>query len=115
MADFTSAQLVTLSPGDGIVMTLLRKDGTAYNLLQWSMRAQIRDPLNQLVSEFALTIIDAGRGVVRLSLPNPGSVNAVPAGEYIFNVLLWQGNNEDRLAPMRLRILEPVTVQPPQP
>lgn len=113
MGDFSASKLVTLSPGDGIVMTLLRKDGTPYNLLQWSSRAQIRNPLNQLVSEFAITIIDAARGVIRMNLPNPGAVNALPAGDYIFNVLLWQGTNEDRLSPMRLRILEPVTVQPP--
>jgi hypothetical protein len=109
---YSLTKTVRLSPGDGIVMTLLQKDGTAYNLLLWQSRAQIRDALNALRGEFSVTIIDADKGIVRLSLPNPGSVGALPAGDYVFNILLWNGANEDRLAPIKLRILEAVTVRP---
>lgn len=105
----TSPYSLTLSPGDGAVLTLLQKDGTPYNLALWSVRAQIRNAQKLLVGEFAVTTVDAAKGIVRLSLPNPGQVGAIPAGRYIYNVLLWQGTNEDRLLPSTLRILEAVT------
>jgi hypothetical protein len=103
--------IILLSPGDGIVMTLLRKDGTPYNLLLWSSRAVIRDVLNTIVGEFAITIIDAAKGIVSLNLPNPSAINAIPPGRYVFNVLLWNGTNEDRLKPRYLKILPALTLK----
>lgn len=103
---------LTLSPGDGVVLTLLQKDGTPYNLLLWSVRAQIRDTLYQPVGEFTLTVVDAAKGMARLTLPNPGAVGAIPAGNYVYNVLTWNGSNEDRLPASPLRILQAVTVKP---
>lgn len=109
---YSSPYTLTLSPGDGAVLTLLQKDGTPYNLAQWSVRAQIKTSLGVLASEFTVTVLDAAKGIVRLSLPNPGQAGALAAGRYVYNVLLWQGANEDRLQASVLRILEAVTVRP---
>ena len=110
---YSSPYSLILSPGDGAVLTLLQKDGTAYNLNLWNVRAQIRNSLGVIVGEFGVTVLDAVKGIIRLTLPNPGQLNALPAGRYIYNVLLWNvGGNEDRLQPSVLRILEPVTIRP---
>lgn len=104
--------MITLSTGDSVCLTLVKTDGYAYNLSTWTVRAQIRDPLNVVAGEFTVTVLNAPMGLIRLTLPNPSAVNAIPPGFYVYNVLLYNGSNEDRLPPEKLRILQPVTVKP---
>lgn len=94
---------ITIDQGSDFAMSVtVSDDGVARNLQQWNARASMRSTLDSSVAyDFDIDMTNSDDGVIAISLSHSAS-DDIPAGFYVYDLEIYQGQDESESAVTRL-------------